>query len=325
MYITALVLLLLTVTATAAPLPGSLAFLRCGSLTPVGVCTPGTVELAAMHVATGAVTTVLALPNATIDSLELQNLAVVPSADALFVSLADGAAGQLLRISLSTRAVVSTLEAPACGYLSVDDVSNPTHALCLTDAPYYGNDGRSYLLRLSLVGGGGAPKLLATWAGSPVALGVVAAYHPTAGVLYAVLPDEATDELYLLGWNVSTGALASQVAIPDGVVWVGAAWDTLQGRMLGIVDNDTSLERVVGYVDLASGTVVHVVSTALTRFTTVYSGTAVWAPGAGSLLATALGSGDTLRLVGVNATSGQLDCDVDASGLLGSFVYVGGE
>jgi formylmethanofuran dehydrogenase subunit C len=43
----------------------------------------------------------------------------------------------------------------------------------------------------------------------------------------------------------------------------------------------------------------------------------------GSLLVTVLGSGNALRLVGVNASSGQLDYDGDASGLLGSFAPVG--
>ena len=306
--------------AAAAAVPGSLAFLRCGSLTPAGVCTPGSVELAAVHLAGGNSTVVLRFPHATEGTLELQNLALAPSADALFVSIAGAGEGQLVRVSLSTRAVVSTLAAPACAFLAVDDTPNPTHVLCLTDAPYWGVDGRSYLLRLDLAGG--APTVLATWGGSPVPVDVFAVYDPGQGVLYAALLDEAAQEEYLLGWDVGSGALASQVTVPASVAWVAAAWDSTAKRVLSVVNNYTSAERVVGAVDLASGDVDVVVSKALTPFTAVY-GVAAWAPGVGSLLVTTLGRGNALRLVGVNATSGKLDLDGDASGILGSFVYVG--
>lgn len=315
-----LLLPLLLVAAAAGSLPGTVAYMRCGSLTPLGVCAPGSVELAALHLATGSSSLVLALPNATGDTLELQNLTVAPAADALFVSVAGGVGGgQLLRLSLRTRAVVSARVAPACAFLAVDDVRSPAHALCLTDAPYYGVDGRSYLLRVDLEGGA-EPAVLATWGGSPVPIDVVAAYNPRERVLYTNLLDEATDGDYLLGWDVTSGRLVSQVALPPSVAWVSAAWDA-SGRMLGVVTNYSSAERVVAAVDLASGAVVEVLSTALTRFETAYA--AAWAPAVESLLVTVLGSGNALRLVGVNATSGQLDYDGDASGLLGSFAPVG--
>lgn len=324
--------------AAAAALSGSLAYLRCAALAPSGVCAPGGVELAALDLASGNSTLLARFANASSDlSLELQNLAVAPAADALFISLPDagvtgggGASGQLVRWSLSGGAVVSSVPAPACAFLAVDDVPAPTSALCLTDAPFYGEDGRSYLLRLDLATG--APTLLATWDGSPVPDDVVAVYDPASGVLFADLLDEAADAEYLLGWDVATGRLASQVAVPPSVVFVAALWAPpgapgggAEGRVLGVVNNYTSQTRVLAGVDLATGAVdAHPASTALTRFTTVY-GTAAFAPAAGTVFVTALGSDNTVRIVGVNATSGALDANLPAGEVLGAFAYLGAE
>lgn len=221
--------------STDGTLTGSLAFMRCGSHAPSGVCHPGAIELAAMHLGSGNTSLVLALPNATDDTLDLQNLALVPRADALFISVAGPGGGQLLRLSLSTRQVVSTVRAPACAFLAVDDVPAPTSALCLTDAPYYGEDGRSYLLRVAL--DSGEATLLATWDGSPVPVDVVAVYAAGQGVLYADLADKSSDSEFLLGWDVSTGELVSQVAVQPTVSWLAAVWDAAAARLLGVLNN----------------------------------------------------------------------------------------
>lgn len=317
--------------AASSPLAGALAYVRCGSVDPSGECAPHSVEVAALDLATGNSSVVARFPNATGDALLLQNLAAAPAADALFVSLPDASGGQLVRLSLRTGAVVSSIPAPACAFLAVDDVPSPTSALCLTDAPFYGQDGRAYLLRLHL-DGGAAPTRVATWDGSPVPDDVVAVYDPHAGVLFADLLDEASQQEYLLGWNVSTGALVSQVVVPPSTAFLAAVWAPdgaaggEGGRVLGVVNNYTSQARVLAAVDLRTGAVAWPpVSTVLTPFLTVY-GVASFDAAAtgGAVLVTAEGSGGAggLRLVGVNATSGRVELNMPAKELLGSFAFV---
>lgn len=299
-------------------LSGSLACLTCDP-GPKGSCVASSLHLAARDLATGASSVLARFPNASLDSLSLSATAISAQADALFISLvaADGAAGELVRFSLSKRAVVSRVAAPACGFLAVVDAPSPASVVCLTDAPYFGVDGRSYLLSVDATSG--APTRLATWAGSPVPEDVVAALDQVSGTLYAVLPDEASDEVFIVGWNAATGKKASQVAVPDTTGFLNAVWEPSSARLLGTLDDFSAQSRYFAELNLTAGTWTPI-SSALRNFTAVY-GIAAAAPKLGAVFVSAFAK-STVSLVGVSAREGTILYDKPADGLCTSLVYL---
>lgn len=329
--------------SAVAALNGSVAYLRCGDVNvTTGVCAPGSVQLAALDLRSGDVSLLVAFPNASVDTLDLQAIALAPASGVLVLSLASAAAGvsgaqrdgpaaaatgELVAYSLRKRAVVARVPAPACAFLAVDDDAPapalPGSVLCLTDAPWYGVDGSAYLLRVNASTGEHAE--LASWAGSPVPDDAVAVLDPAAGVLYAQLLDEAAGTVLTLGWNATTGEVASSVTVPPTMAYAAAVWDPATRRVLGVVDDYAAGVRELAALDLATGGVAPIGRQpgALQNFTTVY-GTASAAPAAGAVLVTALAGEDSLRLVGVTTAAGTLAYDAAApADFVGSYVYVG--
>ena len=311
----------LLLAARASALNGSLACLTCDSGGPHGACVAASLQLTARDLATGHSSVLARFPNASLDTLDLLATAVSPAADALFISLvaADGVSGVLVRFSLSQRAVVSVVPAPACAFLSVADVPDPASVACLTDAPYYGVDGRSYVLRIHAASG--AAEELAAWPGSPVPVDVVAVVDAAAGVLYAVLADEAAGAEYVLGWSLATGKLAAKVEVPATTEWLDAVFDPRAG-VLGVV-NDLSAKpaaTIFGALDLARGT-WKTVSKALGAFDTVY-GLAAAAPAAGAVFVSALDKAKVVSLVGLRVDDGAIVYNKPADGLCTSLAYL---
>ena len=303
-----------------APLSGSLACLTCDA-DPKGSCVASSLHLAARDLETGETSVLARFPNASLDTLGNSALALASSADALFISLvaADGARGELVRFSPSKRAVVSRVAAPACAFLAVADAPRPASLACLTDAPYFGVDGRSYLL--SVDAESGAAAHLATWEGSPVPEDVVAALDARAGVLYAVLPDEASDEVFAVGWSAATGRKTSQVAVPDTTGFLNAVWEPRSERVLGALDDFSAQTRYFAALNLTAGTWAPI-SSALRNFTAVY-GIAAAAPALGAVFMSAFSSAtNEVDLVGVSAAEGALLYNKPEGGLCTSLVYL---
>jgi hypothetical protein len=263
-------------------------------------------------------------PNASLDSLSLSATAISAQADALFISLvaADGAAGELVRFSLSERKVVARAAAPPCGVLAVvdDDARSPASLLCLTDAPYSGVDGKSYLLRLDAASG--AAERLFTWEGSPVPEDAVAALDPRAGgVFFAVLLEEAQDAEFIVGWNATTGEKLSQVAVPETLGLLNAVWEPRSARVLGVLDDFGAQARYFAALNLSAGSWAPI-STALQKYEAVY-GIAAAAPALGAVFVEAAGSrAGAVDVVGVSVAEGAVLYDKPSGGLCTSLVYL---
>lgn len=189
--------------------------------------------------------------------------------------------------------------------------------MCLTDAPYYGVDGQSYLLDVHA--DTGYATQLATWQGSPVPLDVVAVLDPSQGVLYAVLADEAADAEYIIGWNASSGELLSQVSVPATSDILNAVWEPRSARVLGTLDDRKLQRRDFSALDLSRGT-SKVISEALNNFTTVYSIVSA-APELGAVFMSAY-KGKGVNLVGVSAGRGAIVYDKPEGSLCTSLVYL---
>ena len=322
-------LLLLAVRAAAAPaapavaaLTGSLAYLTCDAGAR-GACVAASLHLAARDLASGATSVLARFPNASLDTLALSAMALSEAADALFISLvaADGAAGELVRFSLSERKVVARVAAPPCGVLAVvDDAPSPASLICLTDAPYYGVDGRSYLLRLDATSG--AAARLFTWEGSPVPEDAVAALDPRAGgVFYAVLLEEAQDAEFIVGWNATTGEKLSQVVVPETLGLLNAVWEPRSARVLGVLDDFSAQARYFAALNLSAGSWAPI-STALQKYEAVY-GIAAAAPALGAVFVEAAGSrAGAVDVVGVSVAEGAVLYDKPSGGLWTSLVFL---
>jgi len=316
-------LLLLAARAAAAPaaLTGSLAYLTCDAGAR-GACVAASLHLAARDLASGATSVLARFPNASLDTLALSAMALSEAADALFISLvaADGAAGELVRFSLSERKVVARVAAPPCGVLAVGDAPSPASLICLTDAPYYGVDGKSYLLRLDAASG--AAARLSTWEGSPVPEDAVAVLDPRAGgVFYAVLLEEAQDAEFIVGWNATTGEKLSQVAVPETLGLLNAVWEPHSARVLGVLDDYSAQARYFAALNLSAGSWAPI-STALQKYEAVY-GIAAAAPALGAVFVEAAGSrAGAVDVVGVSVAEGAVLYDKPSGGLCTSLVYL---
>lgn len=300
----------------ALALGGSLAYLTCDPSPPSGACAASSLQLASRDLTTGATSVLARFPNASLDTLGLSASAINEAEDALFISLvaADGASGELVRYSLSQHAIVARVAAPACGFLAVVDAAS---LVCLTDAPYYGVDGSSYVLRVDV--GSGVATHLATWKGSPVPEDVVAVLDASKGVLYAVLLDEAADQELILGWHATTGKQTSQVLVPDAIDFLNAVWDSSSARVLGTLNNRTRQTRDFRVLDLAQGTSISI-SHALQNYTTVY-GIAAAAPALRAVFFSAY-KAKGVHLVGLEDSHGRVVYEKPADDLYTSIVYL---